>query len=87
VEHKATEKQNITLSFPRPLLRKFKRIAVDRGKSVSALLRELMEEAVRQDDSYERAYRHWREDMKNIRDLGTYGKITCTRDELHERHR
>ena len=46
-----------------------------------------MEEAVRQDDSYERAYRHWREDMKNIRDLGTYGKITWTRDELHERHR
>ena len=87
MDHKATEKQNITLSFPKSLLRKFKRIAVDRGKSVSALLRELMEEAVRQDDSYERAYRHWREDMKNIRDLGTYGKITWTRDELHERHR
>jgi len=86
VDAKTHEKQNITLSFPKALLRKFKRLALEKEKSVSALLRELMEEAVRRDDGYERAYRHWREDMKNIRDLGTYGKATWTRDELHERH-
>jgi hypothetical protein len=87
VKHLPDETRNITLSLPRVLLRKFKRLAVDKDKSVSGLLRELMEEAVRREDGYERAYRHWREDMKNARDLGTYGKATWTRDELHERRR
>jgi ribbon-helix-helix CopG family protein len=79
--------QNITLSLPRALLRRFKRLAVDKDKSVSKLLRELMEEAVHGGDSYEQAYRSWLEDMKSPRDLGTYGKPSWTRDELHERHR
>ena len=79
------ENQNITLTVPRALLRKFKRLALDKEKSVSALLRELMADALRNTDSYERAHRHWRASMKNLRDLGTGGKITWTRDELHER--
>ena len=79
------ENQNITLSVPRALLRKFKRLALDKEKSVSALLRELMADALRNTDSYERAHRAWLEDMKHPRDLGTDGKITWTRDELHER--
>jgi len=82
---KGTDKQNITLALPKSLLRRFKRLALDREKSVSALLRELMEDALRSGDSYERAYRRWREDMKHPRKLGTHGKATWTRDELHER--
>ena len=87
MEDKSNEKQNITLALPKSLLRKVKRLALEKDKSVSTLLRDLLEEAVRHEDSYERAYRHWREDMKNVRDLGTHGKATWTRDELHERHR
>jgi len=79
------DSQNITLTLPKALLRKFKRFAFEKEKSVSALLRELMEAALRDDDAYERAHRHWLEDMKQLRDLGTGGKRTWTRDELHER--
>ena len=79
------ENQNITLSVPRALLRRFKRLALDREKSVSAFLRDLMEDALRNSDSYEQAHRRWLEDMKHPRDLGTHGKATWTRDELHER--
>src|SRR5262245_42251672 len=80
-----TETRNITLTLPKALLQRFKRFAVEKEKSVSALIRELMEETLRKDDAYERAHRAWLEDMKHPRDLGTHGKITWTRDELHER--
>jgi predicted nucleic acid-binding protein len=38
------------------------------------------------DDAYDRARERALEDLKNPRDLGTFGKINWTRDELHERH-
>lgn len=79
------ETRNITLALPRELLRRLKRLAVERDRSVSATVRELIEETVRADDAYERAYRQWREDVRNARDLGTGGRVTWTRDELHER--
>ena len=87
MEPKHSENRNVTLSLPRSLLKRFKRLALEKEKSVSALLRELMEEAIGHGDNYERAYRRWREYMRHPRNLGTYGKATWTRDELHERHR
>ena len=80
------ETRNITLALPRELLRKLKRLALERDRSISATVRELIEDAVGVENSYERAYRRWREDVKNARDLGTNGKASWTRDELHERH-
>ncbi|MGH9369001.1 MAG: ribbon-helix-helix protein, CopG family [Thermoanaerobaculia bacterium] len=80
-----TETQNITLALPKQLLRKVKLLAVERETSVSGLLRQALEELVRRDDAYERAREHWLEEIKHPRDLGTHGKITWTRDELHER--
>jgi ribbon-helix-helix CopG family protein len=79
------DNQNITLSVPRALLRRFKRLALGMEKSVSAVMRELMENALRGSDSYERARKRALEDLKHPRNLGTYGKATWTRDELHER--
>jgi hypothetical protein len=84
VDH-TEHKRNITLSLPGSLLKRFKRLALDREKSVSALLRALMEDALRSSDSYERARKRALEDLKHPRNLGTYGKATWTRDELHER--
>jgi len=81
-----TETRNITLALPKNLLRKVKLLAVERDMSVSRLLAETLEELVKRDDAYERAYARWREDMRHLRSLGTNGKITWTRDELHERH-
>jgi hypothetical protein len=85
VERQRSEKRNITLSLPSSLLKRFKQLALDREKSVSALLRALMEDALRSSDSYERARKRALEDLKHPRNLGTYGKATWTRDELHER--
>ncbi|HKD12091.1 MAG TPA: CopG family transcriptional regulator [Thermoanaerobaculia bacterium] len=87
MKRKPAEMQNLRLSLPSSLLRKIKKLALEKDKSVSALLRGLMEEAIRREESYDRAYKHWREDMKSIRDLGTHGRISWTRDELHERRR
>ena len=79
------EKQNITLTVSKDLLRRFKRLALDKERSVSALLRGLMEDALKRTDSYERARRRALASLAKPRNLGTYGKITWTRDELHER--
>ncbi len=79
------ETQNVTLALPRVLLRKVKHLAVEKETSISRLLVEALEELVRQDDAYEEARVRALESLNQPRDLGTGGKITWTRDELHER--
>jgi len=79
------ERQNVTLSLPRETLRKAKRIAVEKGTSLSGLLSEFIEETVRQDASYERAARSFKARLKTGLDLGTGGKRTWTRESLYER--
>ena len=80
-----TEKQKITLSLPKELLRRVKVIAAKRGTSVSALLTEKLEQIVLEADDYEQARRKAMALMDKGFELGTHGKITWTRDELHER--
>lgn len=81
-----TEKQNVTLALPKRLLRRAKIAAAERDTSISAILTRLLEEFVREDDEgYEKAMRHAIAAMKKGYDLGTHGKRTWTRDELHER--
>jgi hypothetical protein len=77
--------QNVTLVVPKALLRKVKHLAIEKEKSISRLLVEALEEMVLHNDDYEQAYQKWRESVQNPRDHGTGGKITWTRDELHER--
>jgi hypothetical protein len=80
------EKQNVTLALPKRLLRRVKVAAAERDTSVSAILTRLLEDFVRSnEDDYERAKRHAVAAMKKGYDLGTHGKRTWTRDELHER--
>ena len=80
------EKQNITLALPKRLLRRVKVAAAEQDTSVSAILIGLLDEFVRRrDDSYEKAMRHAIDAMTKGYDLGTHGKRTWTRDELHER--
>ena len=38
------------------------------------------------EDAYARAREHALEDLRHPLDLGTFGKVTWTRDELYERH-
>lgn len=80
------EKQNVTLALPKTLLREVKRIALERGTSMSALMVEALEKLVPNDDVYEQARERALYRLRNPFDLGLTGKSTWTRDELHERH-
>lgn len=79
------EKQNITLSLPRQLLRKIKRIAADRDTSVSSLMTEALVILANEERRYSAARRRSLSAMKNARPLGTGGRRTWTRNELHDR--
>lgn len=79
------EKQNITISVPKEVLKKVKHIAVERGTSVSALIITMMRELDSKEDSYEIARRRQLKIMKKGFDLGTNGEITWDRDSLHDR--
>jgi len=79
------ERQNVTLSLPKALLKKAKTIAAQQEKSLSELLRESIEEKVRESSGYKQARRRQLQLLRNGIDLGTEGKLTATREDLHER--
>lgn len=77
--------QNITLSLPRRLLRRLKIVAARRETSVSGLITGLIEDIVSREDEYEEARKSAATRLKRGWDLGTGGRASWTRDELHER--
>lgn len=79
------ERQNVTLSLPKALLKKAKTLAVMKDSSLSELLRETLEEKVKQETGYQRAKDKQIALMRKGFDLGTKGKISIPREELHER--
>lgn len=79
------EKQNVTLALPKELLRKAKRVAVERHTSLSGLLVEALRTLVDQEDRYLEAKQrqlHWLEEGF---DFGLNDHIDWKRDDLHER--
>jgi len=79
------ETQNITLNLPRALLKKIKRLAVDGNTSVSALLTEALTRLADEHQRYSAARRRALAAMRSARSLGTGGRSTWSRDELHDR--
>ncbi|MGD1152372.1 MAG: ribbon-helix-helix protein, CopG family [Syntrophales bacterium] len=79
------ERQNVTLSLPKPLLRKAKALATKAEKSLSELLREALEEKVNEESGYKKAKRNQLNLLKVGLDLGTEGYIKISREELHAR--
>ena len=79
------ERQNITLSLPKAILREVKHLAVEKGTSVSRLLAAYLERMLADDEEYRRCMERARKRMKNGFDLGSKGKRDWTREELHER--
>ena len=77
--------RNITLALPEETLREVKIIAAKRGTSVSAMLREKLEALVIEESDYARAKREALATLEHGYNLGTQGKVSWTRDELHER--
>ena len=81
----SSDRQNVTLSLPKPLLRKAKILAVEKQTSLSGLLVDAIQDLVKDRDDYEQARERALELMRNAKNLGTRGRITWTRDSLHER--
>ena len=79
------ERQNVTLSLPKPLLRKAKAMATKAEKSLSELLREALEEKVNEESGYKKAKRNQLSLLKGGLDLGTEGYLKISREELHAR--
>jgi predicted transcriptional regulator len=76
-------KTNITLKLDRELVRRAKVLAAERDTSVSALVTEQLEKAVREREGYEQAKGRALAILKKGFDLGY--KPPASRDELHER--
>lgn len=79
------ERQNITLSMPKDLLKRAKMLAAQTDKSLSRLLRESLEQKIRESSGYARAKERQLKLLKRGLNLGTKGNIGISRDELHER--
>jgi hypothetical protein len=79
------ERQNVTLSVPRDVLKRVKRLAADRETSVSALMTEALTRLADDDRRYAVARRRALAAMKSTRSLGTGGRTSWPRDELHAR--
>jgi hypothetical protein len=79
------ERQNITLSIPKEILRKAKVEAVRRNTSLSGLLTQLLSDVVEREDEYEIAMQRQLSWLAHGWNLGSDGHATWTREELHER--
>ena len=77
--------QNVTLAIPRHILRKAKILAVQKNTSLSGLLTQTLTELVEHQETYDQARTRNVKLLKTGVDLGTQGKITWKREELHER--
>ncbi len=78
-------KQNVTLAIPKNILRKAKILAVRKNTSLSGLLTRTLAELVEHQDQYDQPRQRNLNVLEKGLDLGTYGKITWERDELHDR--
>jgi len=78
-------KQNVTLALPAETIRRLKVLAAERGSSISGMLTEQLDQLLDRESGYERARKRSLATLARGYDLGTGGKATWTRDELHER--
>jgi len=79
------EKQNVTLSIPKALLGQAKIMAVSQDKSLSQLLKEALEEKVREEADYNNAQKRQLRLLKKGLDLGTKGQVKISRYDIHAR--
>lgn len=79
------ERRNVTLSLPKAMLKKARALALKEDKSLSALIRESLEEKIRKDTGYKEAMEREIGLMEKGLSLGTGGRMPCSREELHER--
>jgi polyhydroxyalkanoate synthesis regulator phasin len=79
------EKQNITLSLPKEILKKGKMLAAKKGTSFNELVRELLQMTTENEEEYRTSADRQIKRMKEGIQLGTKGKISWQRDQLYQR--
>jgi hypothetical protein len=79
------ETRNVTLSLPENLLHRAKRVAVERHTSISGLMVEALTTIVEQQEGYAGARERYLDYLRNAPNLGTNGRISWRREDLHER--
>jgi len=77
--------QNVTLSLPEPLLRRFRIYAAAHNKSMTQLMTDAIRVLLEQEQTDSKAKRRFLDRIRNAPDRGTRGKIRWTRDQIHER--
>jgi hypothetical protein len=79
------EKQNITLSLPKEILKKGKMLAAKKGISLNELVRELLQVNTENAEEYQASAERPITRMRGGIQLGTKGKISWRRDQLYQR--
>jgi len=79
------EMQNVTLSVPKEVLYKAKRMALEKRTSLSGLLTQVLTDMVADDEAYNEARHRQLALLEQGVNLGTQGVARWTREELHER--
>ena len=79
------EKQNITLALPKDVLKRVKVMAAEGGTSISAIMEQLLQDQLARHEGYDNARQRQSAMLTRGFDLGTKGKRTWSREELHER--
>ena len=82
---KKSEKRNVTLSLSNDLLYRAKLTAVKEDKSLSEFMREALEEKMQKTSGYKKAKQRQIKMLDLELNLGTKGKISIPRNDLHER--
>lgn len=78
-------KRNLTISLPESLLKKAKSESAREGVSMNSYIREAVEDRLEARSGYRAAKRRQLAGLETGHDLGTRGKVSYKRDELHER--
>lgn len=79
------EKQNLTLSLPKEIIKRAKIQAAKEDKSLTRFAQEALEEKLKAISGYRSARSRHLGILATPRDLGSKGKIDIAREKLHER--
>lgn len=79
------EKQNITLSLSKEVLRRVKVLAAEKDTSVTAIMEKLLSDYATHHEGYRQARQDHLGLIRAGLDLGTDGAASWTREDLHER--
>jgi hypothetical protein len=82
---KSASHKNVTLSLPEALLRRFRVYAAERNQSMTSLMTEAIRRMIDRGVEGDKARRRFMNRIRNAPDRGTRGRVTWSRDELHER--